>query len=62
MKKKQKKYVINQYLEIGGRLQMNFSNFRLDFRLKYWFVCEVTFQVRVGVLPPISRYREAIPS
>ena len=40
MKQKQKKYIINQYLEIGGRLQLIFSNLRLDFRLKYWFVGE----------------------
>ena len=38
MKQKQKKHISNQYLEIGGRIEMNFANFRLDFRLKYWFV------------------------
>ena len=34
MKQKRKKYIIYQYLEIEGRLQLNF-------RLKYWFVWEV---------------------
>ena len=32
------KEIHNQYLEIGGRLRLNFSKFRLAFRLKYWFV------------------------
>ena len=29
---------MNQYLEIGGRLQLSFANILLDFCLKYWFV------------------------
>ena len=37
-KVKTKKYIINQYLEIRGRLQLNFAMFQLDFHLKYWFV------------------------
>jgi hypothetical protein len=42
MKEIQKKEIFNQYLEIGGRLQPNFSNFSLDFLLKYGFVWEVS--------------------
>ena len=38
LKPKQKKYIINQYLEIRGKLQPNFANLRLDFRRKIWLV------------------------
>ena len=38
MKEIQKKEIFNQYLEIGGRLQPFFANFKLDFLLKYGFV------------------------
>lgn len=40
IKKIQMKYIFNQYLEIGGRLQPTFANFELDFLLMYWFVWE----------------------
>ena len=35
MKKIQKKLIFNQYLEIGGTLQHNFSNFNHGFLSKY---------------------------
>ena len=50
------KFVFNQYLEIGGRLQPNFANFNLDFLSK---IDEFEKQVQTleSVHPLISKYR-----
>ena len=36
------KFIFNQYLEIGGRLQPSFANFNLDFLSKYGWVWEAS--------------------
>ena len=54
-----RKLIFNQYIEIGGKLKHNLTNFNLNFLSKYEGVWEVQVQTLESVHLLISKYRHA---